>query len=135
MRPGLVALTIQLETTLAGMPNNISPTIMWSPYRQPLARFLNKYAPEVRPSGNPTFNSYSPSCFYSRKPAPLLAIFLRLVSFTWLPSFGRFSPVQLSFLGFRLSSGCLTKAGGMLTSSAACHEHSVTTTSSAASCQ
>ncbi len=49
-RPGLVVLMIELEGALAQMPSNTEPTKMWSPYREPLARFLNKYPEEVLPS-------------------------------------------------------------------------------------
>jgi hypothetical protein len=48
-RPGLVVLMIELESALAQMPSNTEPTKMWSPYREPLARFLNKYPEEVLP--------------------------------------------------------------------------------------
>lgn len=48
-RPGLVVLMIELEAALAQMPANTEPTKMWSPYREPLARFLNKYPEEVCP--------------------------------------------------------------------------------------
>lgn len=46
-RPGLVVLTIELEGALAQMPGNLSPNRMWSPYREPLAKFLNKYSVDV----------------------------------------------------------------------------------------
>ncbi|EIE23491.1 hypothetical protein COCSUDRAFT_65942 [Coccomyxa subellipsoidea C-169] len=46
-RPGLVVLMIELEGALAQMPSNTEPTKMWSPYREPLARFLNKYPEEA----------------------------------------------------------------------------------------
>ena len=46
-RPGLVVLTIELEGALAQMPGSLSPSRMWSPYREPLAKFLNKYSAEV----------------------------------------------------------------------------------------
>lgn len=46
-RPGLVVLTIELEGALAQMPGSLSPSRMWSPYRQPLAKFLNKYSADV----------------------------------------------------------------------------------------
>ena len=46
-RPGLVVLTIELEGALAQMPGNLSPSRMWSPYREPLAKFLNKYSVDV----------------------------------------------------------------------------------------
>ncbi|BDA47386.1 probable transcription-associated protein 1 [Coccomyxa sp. Obi] len=46
-RPGLVVLMIELEGALAQMPSNTEPTKMWSPYREPLAKFLNKYPEEA----------------------------------------------------------------------------------------
>lgn len=46
-RPGLVVLTIELEGALAQMPGSLSPSRVWSPYREPLAKFLNKYAVDV----------------------------------------------------------------------------------------
>lgn len=46
-RPGLVVLTIELEGALAQMPGNLTPSRMWSPYREPLAKFLNKYSVDV----------------------------------------------------------------------------------------
>ena len=53
-RPGLVVLMIELESALSQMPSNTEPTKMWSPYREPLARFLNKYPEEVlRPTHHP----------------------------------------------------------------------------------
>jgi hypothetical protein len=48
-RPGLVVLMIELENALAQMATNAEPTKLWSPYRQPLAKFLNKYTAEVLP--------------------------------------------------------------------------------------
>lgn len=47
-RPGLVVLTIELEKALGQTAHNMQSTKMWSPYRQPLAKYLNKYAAEVR---------------------------------------------------------------------------------------
>ena len=38
---------IELENALALMATNTEPTKMWSPYREPLAKFLNKYPIEV----------------------------------------------------------------------------------------
>ena len=49
-RPGLVVLTIELENVLHTMTNHHQPTKLWSPYREPLALFLNKYTAEVRAS-------------------------------------------------------------------------------------
>lgn len=49
-RPGLVVLTIELEGALTQMPGNFSPSRVWSPYREPLAKFLNKYSVDVSPS-------------------------------------------------------------------------------------
>lgn len=46
-RPGLVVLTIELEKALSQTSNNMQPTKTWSPYRDPLAKFLNKYSKEV----------------------------------------------------------------------------------------
>ena len=42
-----MVLTIELEGALAQMPGNLSPSRMWSPYREPLANFLNKYSVDV----------------------------------------------------------------------------------------
>lgn len=42
-----MVLTIELEGALAQMPGSLSPSRMWSPYRQPLAKFLNKYSADV----------------------------------------------------------------------------------------
>ncbi len=46
-RPGLVVLVIELENALASMQHNVHTTVLWSPYREPLAKFLNKYTAEV----------------------------------------------------------------------------------------
>ena len=46
-RPGLVVLTIELEKALSQTGSNMQPTKTWSPYRDPLAKFLNKYSKEV----------------------------------------------------------------------------------------
>ncbi|KAK9813301.1 hypothetical protein WJX72_012102 [[Myrmecia] bisecta] len=46
-RPGLVVLTIELELALGQMPGSQPPSKMWSPYRLPLTKFLNKYAAEA----------------------------------------------------------------------------------------
>ena len=43
-----MVLMIELENALAQMATNAEPTKLWSPYRQPLAKFLNKYTSEVR---------------------------------------------------------------------------------------
>lgn len=40
-------LTIELEKALSQTGNNMQPTKTWSPYRDPLAKFLNKYSKEV----------------------------------------------------------------------------------------
>lgn len=45
-RPGIVVLTIGLEEALYQLPNTTLPSKMWSPYRAPLTRFLNRYAEE-----------------------------------------------------------------------------------------
>ncbi len=45
-----MVLTIELEGALAQMPGSLSPSRMWSPYRQPLAKFLNKYSADVSQS-------------------------------------------------------------------------------------
>ena len=45
-RPGIVVLTIGLEEALHQLPNTTLPSRMWSPYRAPLTRFLNRYAEE-----------------------------------------------------------------------------------------
>lgn len=47
-RPGLVVLTIELEKALSQTAHNMQPTKMWSPYREPLTKYLNKYSSEVR---------------------------------------------------------------------------------------
>ena len=67
-RPGLVVLMIELENALGQMATNAEPTKMWSPYRQPLGKFLNRYTPEVRaPSGSPEHPLCSSfSEFYTR---------------------------------------------------------------------
>ncbi len=46
-RPGLVVLVIELENALANMQANTHSTVLWSPYREPLSKFLNKYSVEV----------------------------------------------------------------------------------------
>jgi transformation/transcription domain-associated protein len=43
-RPGLVVLTIGLEQGLPTLPGPAQPNKCWSPYRDPLVKFLNKYA-------------------------------------------------------------------------------------------
>lgn len=48
-RPGLVVLTIELEKALSQTGGNMQLTKTWSPYRDPLAKFLNKYSREVKP--------------------------------------------------------------------------------------
>ena len=48
-QPGLVVLVIELENALAHMHTTVEPSKMWSPYREPLAKFLNKYTVEVGP--------------------------------------------------------------------------------------
>ncbi len=48
-QPGLVVLVIELENALAHMHTTVEPSKMWSPYREPLAKFLNKYTVEVAP--------------------------------------------------------------------------------------
>jgi transformation/transcription domain-associated protein len=45
-RPGIVVLTIGLEEALQKLPGAAMPSRMWSPYRLPLTRFLNRYAKE-----------------------------------------------------------------------------------------
>lgn len=45
-RPGIVVLTIGLEEALYQLPGTALPSKMWSPYRAPLTRFLNRYAEE-----------------------------------------------------------------------------------------
>jgi hypothetical protein len=42
-RPGLVVLTIGLEEALPKLPGYVVPSKLWSPYRLPLVRFLNRY--------------------------------------------------------------------------------------------
>ena len=58
-RPGLVVLTIELEGALAQMPGNLSPSRMWSPYREPLAKFLNKYSVDVSTASVQAASVYS----------------------------------------------------------------------------
>lgn len=50
-QPGLVVLVIELENALTHMHTTVEPSKMWSPYRQPLAKFLNKYTVEVNDYG------------------------------------------------------------------------------------
>lgn len=38
---------IELENALGQLVSKTEPTKMWSPYREPLAKFLNKYTEEV----------------------------------------------------------------------------------------
>lgn len=45
-RPGIVVLTIGLEEALHELPGAIVPSKMWSPYRAPLTRFLNRFPQE-----------------------------------------------------------------------------------------
>jgi transformation/transcription domain-associated protein len=45
-RPGIVVLTIGLEEALQQLPGVVVPSKMWSPYRAPLTRFLNRYPEE-----------------------------------------------------------------------------------------
>ena len=42
-----MVLTIELEKALSQTGSNMQPTKTWSPYRDPLAKFLNKYHQEV----------------------------------------------------------------------------------------
>ena len=44
-----MVLVIELENALAHMHTTVEPSKMWSPYREPLAKFLNKYTVEVAP--------------------------------------------------------------------------------------
>lgn len=46
-RPGLVVLTIGLEQALVSLPGPAQPSTCWSPYRDPLVRFLSKYPDET----------------------------------------------------------------------------------------
>lgn len=43
-RPGLVVITIGLEDALPVLPGPAHPNKCWSPYREPLVRYLEKYA-------------------------------------------------------------------------------------------
>ena len=43
-----MVLVIELENALTHMHTTVEPSKMWSPYRQPLAKFLNKYTIEVK---------------------------------------------------------------------------------------
>ena len=45
-RPGIVVLTIGLEEALSQLQGAMVPSKLWSPYRAPLARFLNRYPEE-----------------------------------------------------------------------------------------
>lgn len=45
-RTGIVVLTIGLEEALYQLSGTVMPSKMWSPYRAPLTRFLNRYAEE-----------------------------------------------------------------------------------------
>ena len=45
-RPGIVVLTIGLEENLHRLPGAVVSSKMWSPYRAPLTRFLNRYPQE-----------------------------------------------------------------------------------------
>ena len=40
-------LTIELEKALSQMRDKMQPTKKWSPYRDPLTKYLNKYSAEV----------------------------------------------------------------------------------------
>ena len=42
-RPGLVVLTIGLEQCLSSLPGPPNPSVCWSPYRDPLVRYLSRY--------------------------------------------------------------------------------------------
>lgn len=46
-----MVLVIELENALAHMHTTVEPSKMWSPYREPLAKFLNKYTVEVNRHG------------------------------------------------------------------------------------
>ena len=52
-RAGLVVVTIELEKALSQTMSNMQPTKTWSPYRDPLAKFLNRYAAMVPPPPPP----------------------------------------------------------------------------------
>lgn len=43
----MVVLTIELENALAQTSSVFLPSKLWSPYREPLTKFLNRYAAEV----------------------------------------------------------------------------------------
>lgn len=45
-RPGIVALGIGLEESISQLPNAFAASKTWSPYRAPIARFLEKYPRE-----------------------------------------------------------------------------------------
>ena len=47
-----MVLVIELENALTHMHTTVEPSKMWSPYRQPLAKFLNKYTVEVTDCGH-----------------------------------------------------------------------------------
>ena len=47
-----MVLVIELENALAHMHTTVEPSKMWSPYREPLAKFLNKYTVEVNRHGD-----------------------------------------------------------------------------------
>ena len=42
-----MVLTIELEGALAVTANNVYPSKMWSPYREPLILFLNRHKEQV----------------------------------------------------------------------------------------
>lgn len=91
--PGLVVLTIQLEAALpvTGLDSEIS-----SPFRKPLTKFLNKYAPQsidyfLARMANPAYFSRLISIIRSREGTPLLEELSRnpdkIINAAFKPSF------------------------------------------------
>eukprot|EP00963_Diacronema_lutheri_P006687 scaffold587_cov339-Pavlova_lutheri.AAC.11 len=91
--PGLVVLTIQLEAALpvTGLDSEIS-----SPFRKPLTKFLNKYAPQsidyfLARMANPAYFSRLISIIRSKEGAPLLEELSRnpdkIINAAFKPSF------------------------------------------------
>ena len=50
-----MVLTIELEGALAVTANNVYPSKMWSPYREPLILFLNRHKEQVS-AGSPNIS-------------------------------------------------------------------------------
>lgn len=80
-RPGLVVLTIELEGALTQMPGSLAPSKLWSPYREPLAKFLNKYSQDVSPCAL----SFSPLQGAARLCLPYICTFTTCTQSLLLP--------------------------------------------------